>query len=252
VSKTKAIFLDGEESRGRPLLHHVHLQANTLQMAAFGAGILFSEKHLDFVKRLHAPGTQRQERVTRCLYRSTVISFSQIAQVCCFLSKGNSMDTSDRIRITEQILERTLGLISHSDSKGGILFPICTGMLGVLALVIPEPDKWPTTGAVTAAVAMVGLLLSVLFISLAVFPRTHFPDKSLIFFGSIKDLSLSQYSEQIKSLDEEAYLEDLVEECHTNSVIASNKSKWLKFSVVSVYLSTPFWLMSVYLLYSQR
>ena len=94
------------------------------------------------------------------------------------------------------------------------------------------------------------LVLSLFFIAFASFPRTTGPEGSNIFFGAIASKELSDFKVQILKQTEEEYIEDLIDQCHRNAQIADRKYFWVKKSIICIFLSMPFWTVSVFLLFS--
>lgn len=63
---------------------------------------------------------------------------------------------------------------------------------------------------------------------------------SAFFFGSIGNMTLENYKNAVKDMDEKEIVDDLEEQIHTNSKICSLKAKWynkgIKFLLVTVIL----------------
>ena len=63
---------------------------------------------------------------------------------------------------------------------------------------------------------------------------------SVFFFGSIGNMTLENYKNSVKNMEENEIIEDLKEQIHTNSRICSLKAKWynrgIKFLLITVIL----------------
>ena len=160
-------------------------------------------------------------------------------------------DKRQLISILETNLARQLGWIQAADGRVSLVLPLSTAMLGLIAALIPKNIcQWEVLPIAFAVISSCLLLLSILFVVFASFPKTTGPEGSLIFFGGISMNSLNEYKSKIQSLTEDKYINDLVEQCHRNAEIVSKKYHWVKKSLICIFLSLPFWLVSIFLLYS--
>lgn len=162
------------------------------------------------------------------------------------------MDSEKRVAALEALLGRLLGAVAAADGKIGAVFATDAAMLGVLAALVPNYGGWSRIEATVAAIAGSLLLGSILMLSLASFPRTGGPKKSLLFFGSICKLPLGTYLDEIGSLTIPEYIKDLGTQCHRNAEIAARKYSNIKLALKAMYLATPFWLLAILLLYRHK
>jgi len=93
-------------------------------------------------------------------------------------------------------------------------------MLGALALLAPAMDKWVIISSISTAFSALFLVLSIICLACAAFPRTNGTKGSMIFFSGINNIDLEQYRASVNSLDEEGYINDLINQCHINAKIA--------------------------------
>lgn len=156
-------------------------------------------------------------------------------------------DVTTQIARAEANLERQLEWVSRHDGKVNFVFAIDTALFGALAAVLEPISSWSVMQTIFAALALLFLSLSIVPIIATTFPRTAAPAASLIFFGEIGKLELSRYSQLWRAQSDEAYLEDLLAQCHVNSSILSSKFANLKISYAGLFLSLPFWCLSVFL-----
>jgi hypothetical protein len=149
-------------------------------------------------------------------------------------------------------LARQLQFIGSADSRAGLVLALDTAMLGVLAALSPDAAKWDVAGAIFSAIAVVGLLLSLLFLSFASFPRTKGPRGSVLYFEGIVGRDANTYLQELRTLTSDAYVCDLARQCHRNAEIARAKYVWLRGSLISLYAGVVPWALAVFLLYLHR
>jgi hypothetical protein len=152
----------------------------------------------------------------------------------------------------EMSLDRNLAWIGAADAKTAVVFGLDTAMIGLIAAAAPAYGKWTSVGVWFAATAAALLIASLASLFAAVFPRTKGPRLSLIFFGGIADRSVDEYRDDVTAFDEEAYVEDLIQQTHVNASIASAKYRWVKWASKLLYLSTLPWLVALYILFRDR
>jgi hypothetical protein len=161
------------------------------------------------------------------------------------------VEESERISFLEANLSRQLIWISAADSKASFVFAITTAMLGVLAAIAPKTvGGWTTAAAIFASFAVVLAGATLLFLSIASFPRTKGPKGSLIYCGGISQKDVVQFSEAVCELSPQSYLDDLCSQCHRNAEIADRKFAWVQRALIALYLSVIPWALALYLLYS--
>lgn len=159
-------------------------------------------------------------------------------------------DRSDLLQFLEANLARQLSWISMADSKTSFVFAVNTAMLAVLAAVSPKSaSDWTVVQAVFAALAAALAMASLIFLSIASFPRTRGPKSSLIYFGCIAQRDANQFAEAASEMSEDAYVSDLCAQCHRNAEIAKLKFVWVQRALISLYLSVIPWCIAVYLLH---
>lgn len=162
--------------------------------------------------------------------------------------KGSSDQLTGFLEIN---LSRQITWIGVADSKISFVFAVNTAMLGVLAAVSPRATgDWTIAPAIFAAFACAFGLSSLIFLSLASFPRTKGPKNSLIYFGGITQRDLDQFRQAASQMSSESYIDDLCAQCHRNAEIAERKFVWVQRALVALYLSVAPWCLAVFLLYN--
>lgn len=156
----------------------------------------------------------------------------------------------DTLSFLENNLSRQLGWIQATESKISFIFAINTALLGVLAALLPNTsDNWTIWLSIPVVFTSIALLLSILFLSLASFPRTKGPAGSVIYFGGIMEYTPSEFSTKVHAMKDQDYIADLLSQCHRNAEIVQKKYKWIKKAMISLYISILPWVLSLFLLY---
>jgi hypothetical protein len=158
------------------------------------------------------------------------------------------VEVTRRVAVLETTLGRQLSWIAAADAKTAFIFALATAMLGLLASASPAYGKWTVLGVAFTSIAASLLLISLSCVVLAVFPRTKGPKLSVIFFGGIAARHIDEFRVDVQGLSEEAYEEDLVQQCHINAQIAGVKYQWLKAASVLLAASVVPWLAAAYVL----
>ena len=157
----------------------------------------------------------------------------------------------ESIEFLEKTLSRLLEWIRSADSKITPVLAISTSMLGVMAVLVPKVSSWNFLAMLVGILTVAPLLICVLFLFLACFPRTDGPVDSLVYFETIKALDHKAYLSKIKQMTTEEYSIDLAKQCHRNAEIASSKYFRLKIAIGSLFLSIIPWIMFVFILYRE-
>lgn len=161
------------------------------------------------------------------------------------------MTNKDRIWFLEASLTRQLGWIAAADSKASLAFAIDTAMLGLLAAVAPKTaSAWTVAPAILASFAVLFGLATLLFLSIASFPRTQGPKGSVIYFGGIAQRDVAQFETAVETLSEEGYIADLSGQVHRNAEIATRKFAWVQRALMSLYISVVPWGVALLLVYN--
>jgi len=162
------------------------------------------------------------------------------------------METTRRIALLELGLARQLGWIAAADAKTAFIFGVVTAMLGVLASAAPKYGRWTAAGVIFAIISATLLLGSLASVLVGVFPRTRGPKLSVIFFGGIGSRTVDEFRTDIQSLSDDAYEEDLIEQCHINATIAGIKYRAAKVAAVFLAAGVLPWVVATYVLFRDR
>jgi hypothetical protein len=159
------------------------------------------------------------------------------------------MDMQNRVRMMELSIERLLKTNNAADAKVATVVGMNTTMLAVLAAIVTSTTVSSGWLVALAVLSAVGMLAALFCLSLSSFPRTSRPAKSVIFFGAIAGLSTEVYGDRVKSINEEEYIEDLIDQCHRTATIATRKFRWIQRGQMIWYASIIPWLLTVYMVY---
>ena len=148
-------------------------------------------------------------------------------------------------------LARQIEWIKMADVKANFAFAFNMAMLCLLAAVAPKTmSSWHILPLATAIIATVLLLISLICLKFVMMPRTWGPLQSLIYCGQIAQLHAETYKDAVYRLDDKGYMNDLISQCHRNAEIANDKFNWVQRSIFFLFVGSPFWALSVWLLYS--
>lgn len=153
------------------------------------------------------------------------------------------------IPLLETSLDRQLRWIGAADTRISLILPLATAMLGTLAALSPSYASWHVGLAICSSAAAGLLVLSIIFVALACFPRTEGPKGSTVFFGGISNLSIEQFQHSMKGMTTEQYETDLILQCHRNAEIAAAKFRWVQKALAFLLLAALPWAISIFLLY---
>lgn len=159
------------------------------------------------------------------------------------------MKSIDNWTIAEKLLSLQLKWIAAADAKVSPVFAINAAMLGTLAALAPPASQWTIGAGITAGIATLTLVGSILCLAQATFPRLIGPEGSLLFFGGITSMSESDYINRILSCTDDTLINDFHRQVYRNAQIASEKFQLVKWAMVFSFISLPFWLIALWLVY---
>ncbi len=149
----------------------------------------------------------------------------------------------------EKILTLQLDWVRTADSKVPPLFAIDISMLGLLAALVKLLPAWTIPAAVACSIAAIPLLLSLVFLALAMFPRLDGPKESNVFFGGIAKQSEKSFKANFFKASDSDIQDDLLGQAYRNAEIASKKYSNIKLAFILTFCSALPWIAAVYLLY---
>ncbi len=148
-------------------------------------------------------------------------------------------------------LTRQVEWVKQADAKANFAFAFNMAMLGMLAAVAPKTlSGWSPAPGLFSVLATLLFAYSLVCIGIALFPRTWGPDSSLVYFGGISKHTIDDFREAACALTEDAYLQDLCDQCYRNAEIATTKFKWVQRAIFTLYIAALPWLLAIWLLYS--
>ena len=153
------------------------------------------------------------------------------------------------IQQSEKVLSLQLEWVKAADGKVPPIFAINVAMLAVMAALLPQIKTWEFWSVTLPTASTVFLLVSILFLGMAMFPRLAGPIGSHVFFGQIALLSEDNYVDSALKLPNEDYQTDLLRQTHRNAQIALTKYEHVRSAVQFSFIATPFWLSGIYAMY---
>lgn len=139
--------------------------------------------------------------------------------------------TNLRLRVGEENLNRAITWIKQLDQKVFALLAFQGVFLGfqvtkfdLVISTFTQNVSFIKGIVLVIYLIFIGLIISSLFFALqAIFPRVNCKHPSVLFFGSIAQMGLSDFRKQMKELDEQQYIKEIEEQVYTNSEISSQK-----------------------------
>lgn len=136
-----------------------------------------------------------------------------------------------------------MGFFPRVEAKASFVLAMNIAMLGILALNFPVHD----VGSPRACFGILAALLACLSLSQiygVFFPHLKAGEKvSVVFFNDIARMGWPAYHDAVRSLTEEALLEDLTCQIWRNSEILHMKFQRTRAAFIFTLLSLPFWLL---------
>lgn len=164
----------------------------------------------------------------------------------------NHADNQNTLNFLESSLARNLAWVAAADSKVPSIFAIDMGMLGIWCALAPKMNEWPVFTAVLSAFTVLTLLASILSLALVAFPRLDGPKGSAVFFGGIVQHSEEVFLKKMRGGVSEEIFDDLARQTYRNAEIAKGKFAHVRWAIICMFASVPFWLASIALLYAAR
>jgi len=148
-----------------------------------------------------------------------------------------------------EILYLQLEWIKNADSKVSPLFAIDVAMLGALVALASAKTCWNKPSIIFTSLSTGFLLLSVIALAIVMFPRLRGPNDSILYFGGITKKKKEKFIKQIQKSNSQIYEIDLLSQAYRNAEIAKSKYVFVKIAFILTFISVPFWLISIYVLY---
>jgi hypothetical protein len=148
------------------------------------------------------------------------------------------MQDQEKLQISYDILSTNLTWIKNADSKATLIFTVNSAMMGVTTGLSSSAHSLTIPGFITSAL----LIISVISIAFAVFPRLKGKNDSAIYFGGITSVDENSYVQKITASNAADLIEDFAKQSYRNATIAKEKFKLVGIAVWSTFLSFPFWI----------
>jgi len=140
-------------------------------------------------------------------------------------------------------LDRLMGFFPRVEAKASFILALNIAMLGVMALNFPVRDIASPRGCF-GIIASLLLLLSLSQLYVVFFPHLKPGEKpSLLFFGDIADMGWRAYHHAVRSLTDDALLEDITCQIWRNSEILKIKFARTRSAFIFTLMALPFWLL---------
>lgn len=157
-------------------------------------------------------------------------------------------DTKERLATAQWVFERQLAWISAAEVKLGVVVAIDTALLGGLAAAYSTAQYHSQWSSFLSILCVVGCCMALFCVAMAVLPRLRGPQKSLLFFGKVSELSLVAYVARFSLATDEELLDDWLAQVHRNAEIACLKHVWVRRSIGWSFISAPLWIVAIAML----
>lgn len=149
----------------------------------------------------------------------------------------------------EYIFDNTNSWINNIDSKISYALSLVGILIGfILIKGLPNAfSEWANASKITFLIFLKASIVVFLYISsltticffvLALLARvTQNKKASHIFFGSISTFELQKFTKEFLALSEKGYVEELLEQIHTNSCICSKKVKLYNYGIKGLFVT---------------
>lgn len=100
-------------------------------------------------------------------------------------------------------------------------------------------------GAILVILLYLLSFISILCFMLSIIARVNNPSNapSVFFFGSIGNMTLANYKNSVKDMEEQDIIDDLEEQIHTNSMLCSLKAKWYNNGMKCLLATVILWFI---------
>ncbi|WP_420561411.1 Pycsar system effector family protein [Tepidicaulis sp.] len=150
----------------------------------------------------------------------------------------------------EKNLERMLNWGVRHDARSSVLLGITAAMAGGLGAILPNIACWSLWAFFLVGSSYACIIYSVVHLALSQFPRTNSPNSSLLYFGTISKRNIREFERLLREQTQDEYLHDLSCQIHENAVLLDKKFSHTKHAMISLFVSLPFWTLSIMLLSS--
>ncbi|MCB4811712.1 DUF5706 domain-containing protein [Methylovorus menthalis] len=155
------------------------------------------------------------------------------------------MENSKKLEFAKWTLERNLAWIAAAEIKVGYIVAINTALISALASIYTNDSSNHGAWAILfVSIAIFIHLLSIIYSSVAVLPKTDGPESN-IFFGKISNISRATYENKMANITDDMLITDCIHQIHRNSEISRDKFKAVRISMALGFLALPFWVASI-------
>lgn len=158
------------------------------------------------------------------------------------------MSARERLVTAQWVLERQLAWIAAADIKVGVVVTLDIAMLGGLAAAFTAATTRAPLMYVFAIIAAALALIALGCAAYSVMPQLDGPQRSMLYFGRVKETPRADYIEQFNKATDDTLLSDWTEQIHRNAEIACVKHTWVKKAMLWSFLSLLPWTVAVSML----
>ena len=164
------------------------------------------------------------------------------------------MDSSARLPLHYESLDRTVELTFAADAKAGFFLALHIVMISTIASqlssLVDEVQAGEAGGVTLVAfgfglVAMVINVIAVVLATIVVFPRLSDDRSGIVYFLAIADIEYEEFEERATTISSEAHEADVLRSIHAVSRIASKKILALRRAAFLTIVAAIGWLVFI-------
>lgn len=157
-----------------------------------------------------------------------------------------------KFKLSENNLDRVCGWITHSDSKTSVIFVFLIGLTAFLSTRINDVKYFfllhqKLEIRFIIVISVVGylffLIQALYFLFKSLNPRIKTNGNSLFFFRTIAQETKDEFKQKIKKLSVSKMLDQINEQTHVNSQIATQKFEDVRFGIRAIKYILLFWFV---------
>ncbi|QIB79068.1 hypothetical protein G3A49_13370 [Haloferax volcanii] len=159
------------------------------------------------------------------------------------------MSEADSKKFARRTQDHLNGYIKFADQKASILLTAQLAFIGLYSNIIKT--SWENSASCFKLASAITILFGLIATGLAgwtIYPRTPDTQQGLMLWSGIKDMGETKYKKKIKSLESDDVFDEILDENHKLAIVAENKYRNLRISLISTGLMLLFALLAVILL----
>ncbi|UHH25672.1 Pycsar system effector family protein [Halobacterium noricense] len=148
------------------------------------------------------------------------------------------LDQAEFSKLTKDHLNSYIKL---ANQKASILLTAQLAFLGIFINGLRQPTlKEDQLLLVVTTLTAISAVIAAFYAARTIYPNTPETTQGLLLWDSIVEKGLDKYKEEIVSADEDAYIDELIEENYQLARVSKKKYQNLRFSIISTGMMVLF------------